>query len=137
VFLTGISKKAAAGTDFSGIAQGSLSADLNSLDLNTDIASGGVVPAEYLRLNLGVAPTASPKRLGALAGDFAGFPNGRRLADDVLDEALQVTEGVLLGQRTGLGDGVNANDKPFLRSFPYIADPQSGSAVNPGSRTSR
>ncbi|MCW2708101.1 MAG: hypothetical protein JWM22_1943 [Frankiales bacterium] len=137
VFLTGISKKAAAGTDFSGIAQGSLSANLNSLDLNTDIASGGVVPAEYLRLNLGVAPTASPKRLGALAGDFAGFPNGRRLADDVLDEALQVTEGVLLSQRTGLGDGVNANDKPFLRSFPYIADPHSGSTVNPAARTSR
>lgn len=132
VFLTGISKKAAAGTDFSGIAAGSVSADLNSLDLNTDIASGGVVPAEYLRLNMAVAPTAKPNRLGVLGNDFQGFPNGRRLTDDVIDEALQVAEGVLLGQKTGLGDGVDKNDKPFLTSFPYIADPSSGSSVNPG-----
>ena len=132
VFLTGISTKAAAGTDFSGIAQGSFSADLNSLDLNRDIATGGVVPAEYLRLNMAVPATASPKRLGVLANDLAGFPNGRRLTDDVIDEALQVAEGVLLGQSTGLGDGVNTNDKPFLSSFPYIADPSSGSSVNPG-----
>ena len=81
---------------------------------------------------MAVAPTAKPNRLGVLGGDLAGFPNGRRLADDITDEALQVTEGVLLGQSTGLGDGVNRNDKAFLTSFPYIADPHSGSSVNPG-----
>ncbi len=133
VFLTGISKKVYAGTDFGGAgAGGGANADLNSLDLNQDMAMGGVQPAEYLRLNLGVAPTARPKRLGVLAGDFAGFPNGRRLTDDIVDEALQVTEGVLLGQPTGLGDGVDKNDKAFLSTFPYIADPNSGSSVNPG-----
>jgi hypothetical protein len=132
VFLTGISKKVYAGTDFGGIGANTVNADLNSLDLNADIASGGVQPAEYLRLNMGVPVTAKPNRLGVLANDFQGFPNGRRLGDDVIDEALQVTEGVLLGQATGLGDGVNANDKPFLSTFPYIADPNSGSSVTPG-----
>ena len=133
VFLTGISKKVYAGTDFGGIGKGGgADADLNSLDLNADIAAGGVQPAEYLRLNLAVPPAAKPNRLGVLGGDFAGFPNGRRLTDDIVDEALQVTEGVLLGQSTGLGDGVDVNDRPFLSSFPYIADPNSGSSVNPG-----
>jgi hypothetical protein len=132
VFLTGISKKVFAGTTFGGAGAGTVDADLNSLDINDDIAVGGVKPAEYLRLNMAVAPAAAPKRLGVLAGDLQGFPNGRRLTDDIVDEALQVAEGVLLGQPTGLGDGVNANDKPFLGQFPYIADPHSGSSVNPG-----
>ena len=50
-----------------------------------------------LRLNTSIAPTASPKRLGVLGGDNAGFPNGRRLGDDVIDIALQVVEGELVG----------------------------------------
>jgi hypothetical protein len=130
-FLTGISTKVYAGTTFGGYGKfGGRNADLNSLDINKDIAAAGLKPAEYLRLNMAVAPTARPNRLGVLGGDLAGFPNGRRLADDITDEALQVTEGVLLGQSTGLGDGVN--DKPFLTSFPYIADPNSGSSVTPG-----
>ncbi len=132
-FLTGISKRVYAGTTFGGAGKfGGADADLNSLDLNKDPATSGVVPAEYLRLNMAVPPTAKPNRLGVLGGDFAGFPNGRRLADDITDEALQVTEGVLLGQKTGLGDGVDVNDKAFLKSFPYIADPNSGSSVGPG-----
>ena len=132
-FLTGISTKVYAGTTFGGLGKfGGVNADLNSLDINKDIAAAGLKPAEYLRLNMAVAPTAKPNRLGALAGDLAGFPNGRRLTDDITDEALQVTEGVLLGQSTGLGDGVNTNDKPFLSTFPYIADPNSGSSVTPG-----
>ena len=80
-----------------------------------------------LRLNTGVAPTApgSASRLGLLAGDGAGFPNGRRLADDVVDITLRVAVGgVLAGNQCGsshttacdvfpnnvLGDGVNVND---------------------------
>jgi hypothetical protein len=83
--------------------------------------------ADLLRLNTGVAPTApaSAKRLGLLAGDGAGFPNGRRLADDVVDITLRVAVGgVLAGNKCGpnnttscsvfpnnvLGDGVNVND---------------------------
>ena len=83
--------------------------------------------ADLLRLNTGVAPTApgSASRLGLLAGDGAGFPNGRRLADDVVDITLRVAVGgVLAGNKCGssnttscdvfpnnaLGDGVNVND---------------------------
>ena len=130
-FLTGISKRVSAGTTYGGLGKGSPNVNLNSLDLNAVAAKVQQAPAEYLRLNMAVAPAARPNRLGVLGGDIAGFPNGRRLADDVVDEALQVFEGVLLpgGQGAGLGDGVNANDKRFLTSFPYIADPTSGSAV--------
>ena len=117
-------------------------AGLNSLDMNAVVKATGkpASPAEYLRLNLETPVSAKPNRLGAVGGDLQGFPNGRRLADDVTDEALQVTEGVLFGgpkatpaeakqakTAATLGDGVNANDKPFMSSFPYIADPFSGS----------
>ncbi|MEU6318895.1 DUF4331 domain-containing protein [Streptomyces sp. NPDC047009] len=83
--------------------------------------------AEELRLNTSIKPAASPKRLGVLDGDNAGFPNGRRLTDDVIDEALQVVEGELVGAKNDLGDAVDANDKKFGHSFPYLAEPTSGS----------
>ncbi len=82
--------------------------------------------ADTLKLNLGVAPAANPSRFGALAGDTAGFPNGRRLADDVVDIELRVIAGALLpanqgGKQIPLGDGVDQNDKPFRSSFPYVS----------------
>ena len=86
-----------------------------------------VRPAEALRLNTSIPPSAEPKRLGVLDGDNAGFPNGRRLSDDVLDIALQVVEGELLGTKNDLGDAVNENDQKFSHSFPYVALPTSGS----------
>ncbi|MBX7549899.1 DUF4331 domain-containing protein [Streptomyces sp. NPDC004232] len=86
-----------------------------------------VRPSEELRLNTSIKPSAHPKRLGVLDGDNAGFPNGRRLGDDVVDEALQVMEGELVGMKNDLGDGVNANDQTFEKSFPYVAEPTSGS----------
>lgn len=90
----------------------------------------GVVPSEQLRLNMSIDPcTSGCSTLGVIGGDTAGFPNGRRLSDDVLDAALQVVEGVLVGQDTGLGDGVDANDKSFGGSFPYLALPHSGSST--------
>jgi Domain of unknown function (DUF4331) len=90
----------------------------------------GVRPAEMIRLNTSIPPSKNPSRLGVLAGDKAGFPNGRRLADDVVDISLQVVEGRLLGAKVGnLGDGVNVNDKAFGGSFPYVALPSSGSAA--------
>jgi len=88
-----------------------------------------VVPSEELRLNMSIAPTGVPNRLGVIGGDNAGFPNGRRLGDDVIDIALRVMEGELLGTKTNLGDGVDANDVAFDTAFPYVAMPHSGSAV--------
>jgi hypothetical protein len=98
-------------------------ADLNSQLLNQDVVPSAFRPSEQLRLNMSVPPTASPNRLGVIGGDLAGFPNGRRLADDVIDVALQVVEGELLGAANDLGDGVDANDLPFLDAFPYVALP--------------
>ncbi|MFE0789244.1 DUF4331 domain-containing protein [Streptomyces mutabilis] len=86
-----------------------------------------VTPSEQLRLNTSVAPAAAPERLGVLDGDNAGFPNGRRLTDDVIDAALQVVEGELVGSPNDLGDAVDANDKEFGKAFPYVAHPTEGS----------
>jgi hypothetical protein len=89
------------------------------------------VPADTLKINLGVPPSASPSRFGVLAGDVAGFPNGRRLTDDVTDIELRVIAGALLkpedgGKQIPLGDGVDQNDHPFRASFPYVALPTDG-----------
>ena len=83
-------------------------------------------PVDTLKLNLGTPPAANPNRLGVIAGDNAGYPNGRRLADDVVDIDLRVVAGVLKGNNIKLGDGVNVNDKPFLSSFPYVGPTDSG-----------
>jgi len=84
--------------------------------------------ADMLRVNLSIAPASSPSRLGVLAGDTAGFPNGRRLEDDVIDIAERAVAGKLKGHPAGdlLGDGVDGNDVPTLGSFPYENDPPSG-----------
>jgi hypothetical protein len=89
--------------------------------------------ADLLRVNLGIPVTSDPKRLGVLAGDNQGWPNGRRLDDDVIDIAEQAVGGFLKGTKLPLGDGVNADDRAHLHSFPYIADPESGFA-NPKGR---
>jgi hypothetical protein len=86
----------------------------------------GVKAAEMLRLNTDILPTASPARLGVLAADIQGFPNGRRLTDDVIDITLQAAAGVLGGVKTSLGDGVDRNDVAFRTTFPYLAFPHSG-----------
>ncbi len=91
--------------------------------------------ADMLRLNTGVSATAPEmaNRLGLLAGDAAGFPNGRRLMDDVVDIALRVAVGGVLSgpnfnkfPNNRLGDGVNVNDAPFKMEFPYLAESPSG-----------
>ncbi|MEU3462967.1 DUF4331 domain-containing protein [Streptomyces sp. NPDC006733] len=87
----------------------------------------GVRAGEELRLNTSISPARQPKRLGVLDGDNAGFPNGRRLSDDVLDISLQVVAGELVGAKNELGDGVDANDQMFGGTFPYLALPTSGS----------
>jgi Domain of unknown function (DUF4331) len=89
----------------------------------------GDTRADELRLNLGIAPTAAVgkgNRLGVLGGDLAGFPNGRRLEDDVIDIAERAVGGALIGKSLPLGDGVDGNDVPYMTTFPYQADPFSG-----------
>jgi hypothetical protein len=83
-------------------------------------------PTDTLKLNLGVAPNPNPSRFGVLAGDTQGFPNGRRLGDDVVDESLRVVGGFLKGNKLPLGDGVDRNDVPYRSAFPYVAAPHAG-----------
>jgi hypothetical protein len=90
----------------------------------------GPTVADMLRLNysIPVTPAGKISRLGVIGGDNGGFPNGRRLGDDVIDIAEQVMAGFLKGNKVPLGDGVNAGDLPNLAAFPYEPDPQSGFA---------
>jgi hypothetical protein len=93
---------------------------------------------DMLRLNMGIPPAANPSRLGVLDGDLAGFPNGRRVWDDVVDIELRAVAdgyGTFLEENFGLpnlspnnmvGDGCDANDRSFLNSFPYVAGPWAG-----------
>ncbi|WP_328467852.1 DUF4331 domain-containing protein [Actinoplanes sp. NBC_00393] len=106
---------------------GPVAVDLNSQRLNKDVDVNKFRPSEQLRLNMSIPPAASPNRLGVIAGDNQGFPNGRRLADDVLDVTLRVAEGVLLPDHPaavdGLGDAVDTNNVKFRGAFPYVALP--------------
>jgi hypothetical protein len=109
----------------------------------------GTRQADMLRLNVAVPPCTADavtdvvgkcSRLGVLSGDLAGFPNGRRLQDDVTDIELRaVADGYgsfvnsLYGSLTPnnspnnlVGDGVNVNDKAFMSVFPYVAPPWGG-----------
>jgi hypothetical protein len=89
----------------------------------------GTTLADEIRLNLAISPTAPVghgNRLGVLGGDLAGYPNGRRLEDDVIDISERAVGGVLIGHGLPLGDGVDGNDVPYLATFPYQADPFSG-----------
>ena len=88
--------------------------------------------ADLLRLNTGVGPTlVGASRLGLLASDGAGYPNGRRLFDDVTDISLRAVVGVLnpafnISPNNRLGDGVNVNDVPYKTTFPYLGEAPSG-----------
>ena len=125
IFLTGITTKAG----------GPIKADLNSQLDNMDVNPRRFVPSEQLRLNLGVPVSTEPNRLGVLAGDLQGFPNGRRLTDDVLDIELQALVGAAqtgqLVDALSAGDRVDANDQQFSDTFPYVALP-GGAGVNTG-----
>ena len=99
----------------------------------------GPTQADLLRLNTAVAPTKKPEPLGVLAGDLQGFPNGRRLADDVTDIEIRAVAcgygsflaGLLglcnLSPNNTLNDGVDKNKGgSFLKSFPYVDAPNQG-----------
>jgi hypothetical protein len=133
IFLTGIAKNA---PTLDGSAP-PIQADLNSPVLNTGVDPAAFVPSEQLRLNMSVPVTSGPSRLGVLGQDLQGFPNGRRLTDDVVDIELQALEGAaatgtLVGALAS-GDGVNANDVAFSPSFPYVGLPNT-LAVNQAGR---
>jgi len=104
---------------------------------------GNVVPADMLRLNVntplcGTGGAPACNTLGVIGGDLQGFPNGRRLTDDVVDVSERVVAGVLnnncaappcdwqKGANAILGDGVNAPATPALASFPFVPDPYDG-----------
>jgi hypothetical protein len=103
-------------------------------DLNQHRGVDGPPAVDTLKINLGVPPSANENRFGVIGGDVAGFPNGRRLGDDVVDIEVQVVAGFLKGNKVPLGDGVDQNDKPFLSSFPYLAAPNSGFDSAPSTR---
>ena len=125
ILLTGVP-----GLNYTGPTQSDL------LRLNTAIKPGanGACPG-------GVASNSAPDRMGVLAGDLCGYPNGRRLGDDVIDIDLRAVGqgyGSFLNGAFGLpnlspnnlvGDGVDQNDVPFQSTFPYVADPHEGYQV--------
>jgi hypothetical protein len=119
IFLTGLCEDC-----------GPIEVDLNSQLLNAGVDPDDFRASEELRLNL-TTPVCEPmscaeySRLGVIDGDVAGFPNGRRLGDDVIDIALTVLED------TALGDGVDENDVAFRESFPYVGLPTTGSDESP------
>lgn len=97
------------------------------------------VPSEQLRLNTTTPPTAPGAQnvLGVIGGDNAGFPNGRRPADDVVDIALRVAMGVLLpaGPDNPAGalaftDCAPTNIADYPGTFPYLATPNPGNAAD-------
>jgi hypothetical protein len=94
-----------------------------------------VTPSEMLRLNTAIAPVsvASQNTLGVIAGDTAGFPNGRRPGDDIVDIALRVMMGKLLPANVAPSgqfpytDGVARTAANFQNRFPYLNTPIAGS----------
>ncbi len=95
--------------------------------------------AELLRLNTSTpaVPAAAQSNLGVLAGDYAGFPNGRRPGDDVVDAALRVMMGVLLSTNVAPSgqlpytDGAYVDATHFASVFPYLNPPIAGSPNDP------
>jgi hypothetical protein len=111
----------------------------------TQQQNSATTPSEQLRLNVAIAPTAAicaGKRMGVMDGDVAGFPNGRRLEDDVTDIAIRAVAGgygTFLATNFGLpnyspnnalGDGVDKDDANCLSSFPYVGTPHDGYTRN-------
>lgn len=126
--------------------------DLRDVGGPINLNKTGTTKADMLRVNTGIKPNAAgacvfgvdgggtPSRLGVLEGDLCGFPNGRRLLDDVVDIELRaVADGYgpvvnsfyggltpNLTPNNTIGDGVDANDRPFLTVFPFAATPHQG-----------
>jgi Domain of unknown function (DUF4331) len=102
--------------------------------------STGPVFADLLRLNVAIPPSAHPNRLGLIGGDAAGFPNGRRLGDDIIAIELRAVAGVAIplvdpsftpdAAAALLEDGTYGHPgRTFLPGFPYVGTPYSGFEV--------
>jgi hypothetical protein len=96
----------------------------------------GTVQADMLRLNLAIPPAKTPNPLGVVGGDVAGFPNGRRVTDDVVMIELQAIAGATIplvdktfkpdGALVDVSDGVTGAGLVLLDNFPYLGTPYSG-----------
>jgi hypothetical protein len=124
--------------------------DLNAI-LLTGIPSGvvsgfqnytGPVESDMLRLNVAVPPAGSPNSLGLIGGDAAGFPNGRRIGDDVVAIELRAVAGVTIplvdpsftpdGAAGVLTDGTTDTNGGTTHAFPYLGNPGGGYQTHPG-----
>jgi uncharacterized protein DUF4331 len=102
----------------------------------------GPVLADMLRLNLAIPPAKDPNELGVIGGDLAGFPNGRRVGDDVVTIELRAIAGATLplvdpsftpDGATGLvKDGTTNTNAPYLPTMPYLGTPAGGYQTLPG-----
>ena len=102
----------------------------------------GTTQADLLRLNLAVPPAGSPNPLGLVAGDAAGFPNGRRVFDDVVTVELRAVAGLTIplvdpsftpdGATSAIKDGTTNTNSPYLNHFPYLGTPAGGFQTKPG-----
>jgi Domain of unknown function (DUF4331) len=98
----------------------------------------GTTQADLMRLNVAIPPSASPSILGLLGGDLAGFPNGRRVFDDVVAIELRALAGATYAlvdktytpdaAASQVDDGVSPDDldSPYLKRFPYLGVAHSG-----------
>jgi Domain of unknown function (DUF4331) len=96
----------------------------------------GSVPADQLRLNVAIPPSSKPSTLGLLGGDLAGFPNGRRVIDDVVSIELRAIAGATYplvdpgfkpdGAAGLLTEGLAAEKDRYLATFPYLGTPRDG-----------
>jgi hypothetical protein len=126
--------------------KGAARADLEAI-LLTGLPSGivagfqnytGATMADMLRLNVAVKPSAKPSIYGILGGDLAGFPNGRRVFDDVTAIELRAIAGATYAlvdksykpdaAASAVTDGLTTSDLdvPYLNTFPYLGVPHSG-----------
>ncbi len=102
----------------------------------------GSKQADLLRLNLAVPPAKTHNDLGVVGGDLAGYPNGRRVNDDVVAIELRAIAGVTIplvdktftpdGAASGLTDGTTNTNLPVLKHFPYLGTPAGGYETMPG-----
>ena len=102
----------------------------------------GTAQADLVRLNVAVPPTAAPKVLGIIGGDLAGYPNGRRLVDDVVTIELRAIAGATIplvdksftpdGAAAAVTDGTTNTNAGFTDHFPYIGAPAGGYQSKPG-----
>ena len=102
----------------------------------------GTTQADLLRLNLAVPPSGNPNPLGLVAGDAAGFPNGRRVFDDVVSVELRAVAGLTIplvdpsftpdGATSAIKDGTSNTNSAYLKYFPYLGTPAGGYQTQPG-----